>query len=159
MTESTPPADFPLERIHAAQRQAAMITAGIASSLVVYAVIVEILRRAEPSAEPVANADLLRIIFFALAGMVIFTATVTKSLLLRNPAPTPEARLARLRSTSVLAAALAEMPAVFGLALFMTTHRRGDFYLLLVVAAYMVVRHFPQREAWELYVRRASDAR
>ena len=157
--ESTPPTDFPLERIHAAQRQAAMITGAIASSLLAYVLIVEILRRAQPSAEPVANAGMLRIVFFALAGMVIFTATVTKSLLLRNPPPTPEARLGRLRSASVLSAALSEVPAVFGLCLFLTTRSRGDFYILLVVAAYMIARHFPQRAVWELYVRRGSDSR
>jgi hypothetical protein len=136
-----------------------VVMLAIASSLLFYAVIVEVLRRTQPQAVPVPGADSLRFVFFALAGIVIFTTTVTKGMLMRSIPPHAEARISRLRTTSILTAALAEIPAVFGLALFLTTRRRGDFYILLVVAAYMLVRHFPQKDAWELYVRRGSEAR
>jgi hypothetical protein len=159
MIENTPSSGYPLEKIHAAHRQTTIIAAAIASSLIAYVAIVEFLRRSQPSAVASPEADMLRITFFALAGLVIFTATVTKGVLMRSAPQNPEARLSRLRTTTILSLALSEIPAVFGLALFLITRRRGDFYLLLVVAVYLIVRHFPQREAWETYVRRGSDAR
>lgn len=159
MMESTPPSEFPLERVHAAHRQSMIITMSIAFSLIGYALVVEALRRMQPDAVPVPAADVLRMVFFALAGVVIFATSLIKTMLLRSVPPSPEARISRLRTTSILTAALSEIPAVLGLASFLTTRRRGDFYILLVVAAYMIVRHFPQRDAWELYVRRGGNAR
>jgi hypothetical protein len=58
-----------------------------------------------------------------------------------------------------MTAAFAEGPAVLGLGLFLITRSRADFYILLVVAAYLLVRHLPQQAAWEVYVRRGGDTR
>lgn len=159
MSQSAPVSEFPLDRIHAAYRQARMLIASMGSSLIAYVIIAEIIRRTQPDATPIASGDMLRIILFAVAGTAIFTATVVKAILLRNAPATPEARLARLRNTALLSAAFAELPAVLGFVLFFTTRRHGDFYALLVVSAYMLVRHFPRLETWENYVRRGNDAR
>jgi hypothetical protein len=51
---------------------------------------------------------------------------------------------------------LAEVPAIAGLVLVMMGRTRSDFYMLLAISAYMMVRHFPRRGAWEEYVRRGS---
>jgi hypothetical protein len=159
MPQPAPADDFPLEKIHAAFRQTRTIVISIAATLPVYVIIAEILRRSEPSATPLAASSMLRITFFILAGMFIFAATVVKGVLLRNAPPTPEARLARLRGATIVTAAFAEGPAVLGLALYMITRSRSDFYILLVVAAYLLVRHLPLQGAWETYVRRGGDAR
>jgi hypothetical protein len=159
MTDPAPSNEYPLEKIHAAHRQAIIITAAIATTLPLYVVIVELLRRAQPAATPMAGIGVLRITFFALAGVFIFTATVAKAMFLRSASADPDARLARLRVAAVMTAAFAEGPAVLGLALFIISGQRSDFYILLVVALYLLVRHFPQREAWELFVRRGGDAR
>ena len=159
MAETAPVSEFPLETIRAAHRQTFIIVASIAATLPIYAIVVEIIRRSEPGAAPVTTAAMLRIVFFILAGVCIFTATMLKGLLLRTVPATAEARLARLRVSSIVTAALAEGPAVLGFALFILTRSRADFYILLVVAAYLLVRHLPQQAAWELYVRRGGDAR
>lgn len=158
MPQPAPADDFPLDKIHAAFKQTRMIVLSIAATLPVYALIVEILGRQQPAA-PVAAPGMLRISFYALAGVFIFTATVVKGALLRTAPASPEARLSRLRGASIVTAAFAEGPAVLGLALFMITRSRMDFYVLLVVAAYLLVRHLPLQGAWEVYVRRGSDAR
>jgi nicotinamide riboside transporter PnuC len=159
MIQPAPPSEVTLEQVHTAHRQTLLIVASIAFSLVFYALVVELLRRMQPDAAPVPGSDALRIVFFVLAGFVIFIASFSKSLMLRAVPAAPSARLTRLRTTAILTTAFAELPAVFGLAAYITTRRRGDFYILLVVAAYMIVRHFPQRAAWELYVRRGGDVR
>jgi hypothetical protein len=159
MAETAPVSEFPLEKIHAAHRQTFLITASIAATLPVYAISVEIIRRSQPDAVPMTGVGMLRITFFILAGVFIFTASMLKGVLLRTAPATPEARLARLRGTSIMTAAFAEGPAVLGFALFLITRSRGDFYILLVVAAYLLVRHLPQQAAWDVYVRRGGDAR
>jgi hypothetical protein len=159
MIENAPAAEFPLEKINAAHKQTLLIYAGIASSLPVYVLMVELLRHSQPAAQPMAALSLLRIAFFILAGMFVFTSTVIKGMLLRAAPADPVARLGRLRVASIVTAAFAEGPAVLGFALFIIARQRTDFYLLLVVAAYMLVRHLPQQAAWQLYVRRGGDAR
>jgi hypothetical protein len=72
---------------------------------------------------------------------------------------TPELRLTRLRGASIITAAFSEGPAVLGFVLFIITRSRMDFYVLLVVSVYMIVRHLPLQGAWETYVRRGGDAR
>jgi len=159
MTENAPAAEFPLEKINAAHKQTLLIYAGIATSLPVYVVMVELMRHSQPEAQPMTAVSLLRITFFVIAGIFIFSSTVIKGMLLRAAPADPVARLARLRVTSVVAAAFAEGPAVLGFALFIITRQRTDFYILLVVAAYMLVRHLPQQAAWQVYVRRGGDTR
>ena len=159
MSQPAPASDFPLETIHAAFKQTRMITMSIAASLPVYVLIVEILSRSAATPVPMAASTMMRVSFYVLAGMFIFAATVIKGVLLRNVPPTPEMRLARLRAASIITAAFSEGPAVLGLVLFILTRSRMDFYVLLVVAAYMIVRHLPLVGAWEVYVRRGGDAR
>jgi hypothetical protein len=159
MPQPAPASDFPLEKIQAAFKQTRMIALSIFLTLPVYALGVELMRHNLSSQPAVSAPGGLRITFFALAGVFIFTATVIKGVLLRTVPLTPEARLSRLRGASIVTAAFAEGPAVLGFALFMITRSRADFYILLVVAAYLLVRHLPSQSAWEVYVRRGGDAR
>ena len=151
--------DFPLERINAAHRQTMIITGAIGATILVYALVVEALRRTLPAPTAIAGIDAIRVVLYVFVGISIFAATVMKSLLLSRVPVTGEARLARLRTAAIISAAFAEMLAVLGLALFVVARRRGDFYVLLLVALYMLARHFPQRESWENYVRRGGRSR
>ena len=159
MVETTTPVEFPASAIDAAHRQTMLVTGAIATSLIVYAVVAEVLQRAQPQPPVVGGGDMIRIVAFIVAGVAIFTATVVKSVMLRNTPATAEARLARLRAASIVSVAFAEMPAVLGFAIFIISRSRPDFYVLLVVSLYMIVRHFPKRDAWETYVRRGTDSR
>jgi hypothetical protein len=155
MTDISPPSEVLLENIHQANRQAKMLFASMGSSLIAYLVVSRFL----PETPPMAGAGVIRVVILAVAGVAIFSATVVKGMFLRAAPPTPIARLARLRTAAVMSAAFAELPAVLGCVLFFFTGQRPEFYGLLVVSAYMLVRHFPQRDAWELYVRRGGDSR
>jgi len=158
MSESIAASEFPAEKITLAFRQARMITLSMAATLPAYAIVVEILRHSQPVAS-IGGTGVLRITCFVLAGVFIFTATVVKGTLLRTAPPDPAMRLARLRVASIVTAALSEGPAVLGLMLFIVSRSRSDFYILLVVAAYLLVRHLPLQAAWEVFVRRGGDAR
>jgi hypothetical protein len=140
----------------AAYKSTAMIASMIASSLLMYILVAEILLRSEGGAEPPAFFGQLRIILFVLAGALIFMTTVIKGLLLRRAPADPDARIARVRSASITAMALAEVPAVCGLVLVVLGGVRTDFYMLLVISCYMMVRHFPRRGPWDEYLRRPT---
>jgi hypothetical protein len=90
---------------------------------------------------------------------MVFASTVLKGTILRNAPASGDLRLQRLRTASIITAAFAELPAIFGLVLFILGRQSSDFYILLVVSLYMLVRHFPRREQWEAYVRRGGALR
>lgn len=161
MTESQMPGaiDVPAHKIDVVHRQVVVMIGAIGTSLVLYAVLVEILRRTLPPIEVIPALDMLRIVFFAVAGVLVFTTTVLKSTLLRNVPPTASLRLQRLRTAGIIVAAFAEVPVIFGLILFMVGRLTSDFYILLAVSLYMLVRHFPRREQWDGYVLRGGHAR
>ena len=145
------------ESFNAAYKQATTISLAIVAVLPVYVVVAEILARNSPRMELAGTMGTLRIALFLTAGVVIFTTTILKGVLLRSSPPDAAGRLARLRSATITALAMSEVPAVFGLVLVMMGSARADFYMLLAISAYMMVRHFPRRGAWEDYVRRGSS--
>jgi hypothetical protein len=148
--------DVTAERIQFVHRQTVFVTGAIAASLVVYAVLVELLRRTLPPATDLPPVDMLRIALFAVAGVLVFTTTVLKSMLLRNAPPSGEMRLARLRTAGIIVAAFAEVPVILGLVLFIFGRLTTDFYILLVVSLYILARHYPRREQWDGYVQRGN---
>ena len=163
MTEPTPlpgtPLDVPVHKIEIAYRQATIVTGAIAASLIIYAAMIEVLRRVLPDPEEFASFEMLRIALFAVSGVLVFTSTVLKGSILRNAPASGDLRIQRLRTASIITAAFAEVPVIFGLVLFVFGRQSGDFYILLVVSLYMLVRHFPRKDQWEAYVRRGGAAR
>jgi len=141
---------------NAAYKQTSIIAMAIVTALPIYVVVAEILVRNAARAQLVDTLGTLRIAFFVVAGVVIFTTTIIKGVLLRSAPPDAAGRVARLRTATIVALALSEMPAIFGLVLIMLGSTRQDFYMLLAISGYMMVRHFPRRGAWEDYVQRGS---
>jgi hypothetical protein len=104
--------------------------------------------------EPPVFFQTLRIALFVIAGVMIFTTTIVKGILLRDALADPTGRLARLRTATITGLALSEVPVASGLVLVVLGHARADFYMLLAISAYMMVRHFPRRGLWEEYLQR-----
>ncbi len=153
---TTSSAELSPDSFNAAYKQTATIALAIVAVLPAYVAVSEILARSAPRAEVPATLGTLRIAFFVIAGVVIFTTTILKGVMLRNAPRDAAGRLARLRTATIAALALSELPALFGLILVILGSARADFYMLLAISAYMMVRHFPRRGAWEEYVRRGS---
>jgi F0F1-type ATP synthase membrane subunit c/vacuolar-type H+-ATPase subunit K len=153
---ATPTHNGSAEQVEMACRQATVIAAAIVASLGMYTFVVEMVMRSGTDAAPPAFFATLRIALFVVSGIAIFTSTIVKGLMLRNAPADTAGRLARLRTASVISMAFAEVPAVSGLVLVLLGRVRTDFYMLLVISLYMMVRHFPRRGGWEEYVRRGS---
>ena len=162
MTQPTPfpaAAEATQHRIEVFHRQAVVVTGAIGASLPVYAAMIEVLRRTLPQAQEFPQFEMLRIALFAVAGVIVFTSTVLKGAILRNPPASPDLRIQRLRTASIITAAFAEVPVIFGLVLFILGRQTTDFYILLVVSLYMLVRHFPRKEHWDAYMKRGGPHR
>lgn len=153
---TTPTPSLSPDSFNAAYKQTTTVAMAIVAALPIYVVIAEILMRNATRTELPETLGTLRIVMFVVAGMVIFTTTLLKGILLRSAPPDAPGRLARLRTATIVALGLSEMPAIFGLILVLLGSTRADFYMLLAISGYMMVRHFPRRGAWEEYVRRGS---
>jgi hypothetical protein len=153
-----PERELPTPFIEAARRNTATIVGAFGVSVLSSLVVVEVVRRTSPPPVEMPGMDMIRIAMFAAAGVMIFTSTVLKSLLMRNPPPDPAQRLARARTATLVAAGMAEIPALLGLVLFLLGRTANDFYILAVVSLYMLVRHFPRREPWDAYVQRGGTS-
>jgi hypothetical protein len=153
---ATTSSEVTVERLAEAYKQTAVVAWGIAASLLMYVVVAEVWGRAQPGADPPSFFGTLRVALFVVAAVTIPVATIARNLVLRNPPPAPAARAARFRVATLTALALGEVPAVCGLVLVVVGRARTDFYMLLVISAYMTARHFPRRGPWEEYVRRGG---
>jgi hypothetical protein len=124
----------------------------MAASTMLYAVAVAIVSISQAPFEGFAaqmQPAGLRLALWAAATFVAgLIGIVRRTLLGRSPAGDEAAQARRLVSTSITIAALAEVPAVLGLVLFMLSGMRGDFYVLFVLSLVLQAVHFPRLEGW-----------
>ena len=145
------------EELRRTCRETAIVCGAMTASVLIYAVVVEVLRTRLPpgGAAPGANADLLRYGFYLLAGVEGLAVPFVRRAV--EAAPGNRASVpARLRTGALVAAALAEVPAVLGLVLFVVAGRRSDFYLLAGWSLLLQLFHFPRRERWAEAARAAA---
>ena len=71
-----------------------------------------------------------------------------RTLLARARAGAASAQASQWLRTAVVTSALAEVPAILGLALFMLSGLRGDFYALLALSIALQALYFPRRDGW-----------
>lgn len=129
-------------------RETAIVCGAMVASVLIYAVVVEGLRGRLPPGGAGAGLvpDVLRYALYVLAGvegLAIPYARRAAEAVVRGHV------LARLRAGALVAASLAEAPAVLGLVLFLLAGRREDFYVLAGWSLLLHVVHFPRVERWE----------
>jgi ATP synthase subunit C len=110
---------------------------------------------------PVARLDLLRIflVAMAVANLVVIRILVPK-LLATQPRgveirghPRALAVGKKLFTVSVVALAMCEAIAIYGLVLFLIGGNRADFYGLAAFSLVAFAIHFPRRSQWEEWAR------
>lgn len=128
---------------------AAIASAGIITAIIFYTVVVEMLRNigfkaivAQPA------ADTLKYAFYLIGASSIGVLKVAARVLDKKK-DTPQETAALLTRLAVTRAAICEVPAVAGLALFILTGFRTDFYLLAVLAIGLEIFNFPRLAQWE----------
>lgn len=138
--------------LETAYRNAAIVCGAMAASTVLYALVVAVISVLQPPFEgfaPGAQPSILRSVLWTMAlveaGLI---GLVRRALLARWRAEGPAVQARRLITTAVVTAALAEVPAILGLALFMLSGLRGDFYALLSLSLALQAVYFPRLGGW-----------
>jgi len=146
-------AELPPNAVEAGYRQTTILIGAIGVSIVILIAAVLMLNRTLPAPVPGPAFTTLRLVLFAVAGVVVFVSTILKVVVLRKAPAHPLLRLSRLKSAAVMSAAMAEIPAILGFTLYIMGRGLGDFFVLAAISVYMLVRHFPRRAFWDEYVR------
>jgi len=134
-----------------------LINVAVIGTLILYALVIEILRRQLAPFEgipEVSNVTLLRYILYGVAILNIFLIRIMRGLLLRQQR-SEGFNLLRLKlfRVSLVTAALCEIPAILGLVLFLLIGSIRDYYQLAGVSFILVFLHFPRYGNWEAWIK------
>lgn len=141
-----------------ARRTAALITGGLITGLVMYAVIASVFRVSHAPVAGVASlpAPQLTLVryaaWFASAVVVVTLPALRRLLLTRRPGEARPRAIARLTLATVAGAALAELPALAGFVLVILGGLFLDFYLLGSLSLVLLLVNAPRYEAWEAWL-------
>lgn len=143
--------DSSLQRVF---RTTVLISGAMVASLFLYALLVELIRTQLKPFPGVLGAGLghptLRYAFYAAAvGAVVLVRLAARSALKVRPGEDQRGLVSRLSRASVVTSALAEIPAVLGLVLFLLTGLSRDFYPLLFVSLFLEFMYFPRLRVWQ----------
>lgn len=155
-----------------AYKTTVVIGLAMMASLLVYAILVELIRKQrEPfggfAPLPDDAAELFRFALLGIAVLEFFLIRVLNRLILSAKAPMgksasyvqfgPEAQ--KLMTAAVVTFALCESIAVYGLVLFLVQGSSTDFYLFLVVSLFSFSVYFPKYGAWEAWMKEKKKNR
>ena len=132
-------------------RVTVILAAVMIGSVFLYAGLVELLPRLDTAPGPSADSEtveLVRQVFRGLA-LVNFLALAWLGGRIRRPVGEPVARLASLKSLTIVRLALAESIAIYGLVLFFVSGDSMDFYFLLLLSLLSFILAFPRRDRWK----------
>ena len=127
--------------LEAAYRNAAIICGAMAASTVLYALVVAVIG----DGDFMMGVTALWTAALVEAGLI---GLVRRALLARSRGEGAAAQARRLITTSVVTAALAEVPAILGLVLFMLWGLSGDFYALFALSLALGAIYFPRLDGW-----------
>lgn len=139
-----------------------IVNVAIVGTLILYAVVIEILRRQLAPFQgltEVSNVTLLRYALYGIAILNIFFIRVARGLLLRKPS-SEEFNFLRFKllQASLVTAALCEIPAILGLILFLLTGSVRDYYQLAGVSFILVFLHFPRYGNWDAWIKNTDKS-
>ena len=144
------------DKLEKTYRTNKIIGYALAGALLLYAVIVEILRFKEinPNLLNSAVLEKLRFIFVFLSFAAYFIINfVNQKVLVKKTADTPEKLLQKLTLANIISLVLCELPALFGLVLFLGSGNPRDFYLLLIFSVLLLYVFFPRYSFWSNWSR------
>ncbi len=87
--------------------------------------------------------------FLAAAAVVLAIRRLNGARLNPRPGESEAAWLDRFSSAAILGLALAELPSLLGLGLFLLGGYNRDFYALLAVSLVLLFMYFPRASAWQ----------
>lgn len=140
-----------------AHRIAFLLNVAIIGTLIVYAIVIEIIRRQfAPFAgfAVISDISVLRYLFYGIVVINIFVIRFLRNLTLRKSSSADtQILIRRLLRSAVITAALCEVPALLGLILFLLVGSIRDFYQMAGLSFILVFLHFPRYGIWEAWIK------
>jgi hypothetical protein len=139
-----------------AYKLSAVVGIAVGSSLLIYAVVVEIMKNHQAFFSGLVtfhDMRILRYIFYGLSIANVLILRIIRGILLRkSPIDDHCALITKLQKASILSTALCEGPALYGFILFLLGGMRRDFYFLLIVSLFLLFMYFPRRKNWQAWL-------
>jgi hypothetical protein len=150
-----------MDEIKKSWQMAALVSAAIMASVLVYLLVVEVLKQSGNFQAPMTGdrQDLFRIVIFACAVGASLLSFWVKGFIL-NTVKIPqgisenlvETLNQKLQLSTIVVMAVCESVAIFGLVLFFFTGRITDFYILLALSLGLMAVHFPRLSKWQDFI-------
>lgn len=154
------------EIIKRTHRISALVGYAVFGAMLLYLVLVELMKaklapfRGLYPIEDVRAIMKLRYLFYGLSALSVILARLLQALLLKKKTgDTPADLLNKLHRTSLVLVIMSELPAMFGLILFLVRGLVRDFYILLGVSVIVLFIFFPRRATWEQWLVEKAGAR
>jgi len=142
-----------MENLKKAHQMALTLNASIIGTLIIYAIVVEIIRKQFAPFTGfggLPDKTLIRYLFYGIVVVNIFVIRFLRNTMLRKSSSDDTQSLIRkLFRSAVITAALCEVPALLGLLLFLLAGSIRDFYQLAGLSFILVFLHFPRYGNWE----------
>lgn len=135
-----------------------IISGAMLLTVLVYAVIVEVMRRQLDPFQGFAPPKTAQLpdIFYGLALMALVAIRMLRKALLKsNPGDDGKILVRRLVVAHIVTYCLCEIPAILGLVLFLMGGHYREFYVLLLFSLLLMVLYFPKIDHWEAWLRRS----
>jgi hypothetical protein len=144
-----------------AHRESQIIAWAMMAGLAIYAGVVEFFIHQDTSFAGF-SPDLVKDFkdYFILGGLLafIFIRTARGAILRHDPNQTQtiEVLLNILKIANIVVYAIAELPVILGLVLFMLTGNRQDFYALGTFSLLAMVLYYPKLDHWKAWLQRKN---
>jgi hypothetical protein len=146
-----------MEDLKKAYRTSALINSAIIASLLIYLIVAEMIKiQYEPFEGFVRdlNLDPLRYALYALALVQLVVIIKIRGILMKKDTfNSMEDVIIRLSRASIITSSLCEVPAIFGLILFLLSGMSKDLYILLVWSGILFFLYFPRYSNWKKWAR------
>jgi len=137
-------------------KTAVILSGSMIGSLLIYLVVVEIIQASLKPFTGLITLDdpqFLRYIFYFIAALQIIVIRLLRGVLLKaGKSDSEEKPVLRIFRVTILTLALAEIPALLGLVLFLLAGMNKDFYILLLVSFVLMFMFFPRINHWKALI-------
>lgn len=142
-----------MDNLKRAYRTSVIIHNAVIASLFIYIILAEMIRRQFEPFEGFVNGfdfPLLRYALYVLALVQLVVIIKIRGILLKKGSiDDMEDVISKLSRTSIVTSALCEVPAIYGLILFLLGGSSRDFYILLIWSGVLFFLCFPRYSNWE----------
>ena len=142
-----------MEDLKKAYRTSTIINSAVMASLFIYLIVKEIIKAQYEHFEGFVssfNLTPLRYALYVLALVQLVVIIKIRGILLKRVSfENIEEVISKLSRTSIITSALCEVPALYGLILFLLSGSSKDFYIFLIWSGFLFFLYFPRYSNWE----------